>query len=76
MGINKAGDLQSLFMPKIVPQAFSDNGAAIINNSTDLHSKPFFVFTDTSDLGSVVVIEIFSNVPNKVCPQEHLSPSS
>jgi hypothetical protein len=46
---------------------------AIIGNSTDLHSKPSFVFTDTSDLGSVVVIENFSNIPNKVRLQEHLS---
>jgi hypothetical protein len=68
MGINKAGDLQSLFMPKIVPQAFSDEGAAIIGNSTDLHSEPSFVFTDTSDVGSVVVIEKISDIPNEVRP--------
>jgi hypothetical protein len=73
MGINKAGDLQSLFMPKIVPRAFSDDGAAIIGNSTDLHIKPSFVFTNTGDLGFVDVIENFSNIPNKVRPQEHLS---
>jgi hypothetical protein len=73
MGINKAGGLQSLFMSKIVPRAFSDDGAAIIGNSTDLHSEPSFVFTDTSNLGSVVVIENFSDIPNEVRPQEHLS---
>jgi hypothetical protein len=72
MGINKAGDLQSLFMPRIVPQSFSDDGVAIIGNSTDLHSKPSFVFTDTSNLSFVFVIEDFSNIPNKVHPQEHL----
>jgi hypothetical protein len=73
MGINKAGDLQSLFMPKIVPRAFLDDGAAIIGNSTDLHSEPSFIFTDTSNLGSVVEIENFSDIPNEVHPQEHLS---
>ncbi len=48
MGINKPGDLQSLFMPKIVPQAFSNDGVAIIGNSTDLHSEPSFIFTKRS----------------------------
>jgi hypothetical protein len=73
MGINKAGDLQSFFMPKIVPRAFSDDDAAIIGNSTDLHSKPCFIFTDTSDLGLVAVIENLSDIPNEICPKEHLS---
>jgi hypothetical protein len=73
MGINKAGDLQSLFMPKIVPRAFSDDGAAIISNSTDLHSKPCFIFTDTSDLGLVAVIKNLSDIPNKIRPKERLS---
>ncbi len=73
MGINKALDLQSLFMPKIVPRAFLDDGVAIIGNSTDSHSEPSFVFTDTSDLGSVAVIENFSDTPNEIRPKEHLS---
>ncbi len=73
MGINKAGDLQSLFMPKIVPQAFLDDGAAIIGNSTDSHSEPSFVFTNTSDLGLVAVIENFLDIPNEIRPEEHLS---
>ncbi len=73
MGINKAGDLQSLFMPKIVPRVFSNNGAAIIGNSMDSHSKPSFVFNNTSDLGLVAVIENFSDIPNEIRPEEHLS---
>jgi hypothetical protein len=60
-------------MPKIVPRAFSDDGAAIIGNSTDLHSKPCFIFTNTSDLGLVAVIKNLSDIPNKIRPEEHLS---
>jgi hypothetical protein len=73
MGINKAGDLQSVFMPKIIPGAFSENGTAIIGNSTDLHSGHFFIFTDSSDLGLIAVIENFPDIPDEIRPEEHLS---
>jgi hypothetical protein len=39
-----------------------------------LHSELCFIFTDISDLGSVAVIENLSDIPNKICPKEHLSP--
>jgi hypothetical protein len=73
MGINKAGDLQFIFMPKIIPGAFSENGTAIIDNSTNSHSAPSFVFTDSSDLGLIAVIENFPDIPDEIRPEEHLS---
>ncbi len=74
MGINKAGDIQSLYMPIIVPKAFANevDASAIIGNVFDAHSKPSFIFTDASDIGSATVIETFTNVPGKICPKESL----
>ncbi len=45
MGINKAGDIQYLFMPTIIPKAFAgdDEASAIIANVNDSHSKPSFI---------------------------------
>ncbi len=42
MGINKAGDIQSLYMPIIVPKTFADeaDASAIIGNVFDTHSEP------------------------------------
>ena len=74
MGINMAGDIQSLYMPIIVPKAFADeaDASAIIGNVFGLHSKLSFIFTGASDIGSATVIETFAKVPGKVCPEESL----
>ena len=64
-GINRAGDIQYLFMPTIIPKAFAgDIASAIIGNVNDSHSKPSFIHTDTTDIGSVYVIDTFS-IPSK-----------
>ncbi len=74
MGINTAGDIQSLYMPDIVPKAFANeaDASAIIGNVFNVHSKPLFIFTNASDIGSATVIETFANVPGKICPKESL----
>jgi hypothetical protein len=74
MGINKIGDIQSLYMPIIVPKAFADeaDASAIIENVFDAHCMPSFIFTDASDIISATVIEIFADVPGKICPKESL----
>jgi hypothetical protein len=66
--INKAGGIQSLYMPVIVPKVFADevDTTAIIGNIFDIHSKPSFMFTDTSDIGLAFVIKAFANVPNEI----------
>jgi hypothetical protein len=65
MGINKAGDIQCLFMPTIIHKAFAgDEASAIIGNTNNSHSKPSFIHTDTTDIGSVYVIDTFS-IPSK-----------
>jgi len=56
LGINKAGDLQHIFMPTIVPKAIG-NASAVLGNSMDASSEPAFVYLDISDLGYTSVIE-------------------
>jgi hypothetical protein len=52
MGINRVGDVQYLYMPIIIPKAFGktdeNSSAAIIGNMSDAHSKPSFIYTDSS----------------------------
>ncbi len=74
MGISKAGDIQSLYMPIIVPKAFADEAvaSAIIRNVFNAQGKPLFIFTDASDIGSATVIETFADVPGKICREESL----
>ncbi len=74
MGINKAGDIQSLYMPIIVPKAFADeaDASAIIGNVFNVHSKPSFIFTNASEIRSAAVIETFANVPGKIHSKESL----
>ncbi len=72
MGINKAGDIQYLFMPTIIPKAFAsdDDSSAIIGNAINSHSKPSFIHTDTTDLGSVYVIDTYAIIPDEIRPDE------
>ena len=74
MGINKAGDIQYLFMPTIIPNAFArdDDSSAIIGNTNNSHSKPSFIHTDTTDLGSVYVIDTYTIIPDEIRPEEPL----
>ena len=70
-GINKAGDLQYIIMPTIVPEAL---GVAlnVLGNSTDASSEPAFVYLDMSNLGYTSVIKTYALIPCKICPDEQL----
>jgi hypothetical protein len=72
MGINKAGDLQYVFMPVIVPKALGNNATVVLGNSTDINSEPTLVYLDMSNLGLTSVIETFTKIPDDICPEEHL----
>ena len=74
MGINKAGDIQYLFIPTIIPKAFAgdDEASIIIGNANDSHSKPSFIHTDTTDLGSVYVIDTYDIIPDEIHLEEPL----
>jgi hypothetical protein len=74
IGINKMGDLQTIFSPIIIPNA-SNNGkySAIIGNRSNKHTEPSFVYTEASDIGSIMVVMTYDNIPSKLCPGEPLS---
>ncbi len=72
MGINKAVDLQYVFMPVIVPKALGNNATVVLGNSTDINSEPALVYLDMSDLGLTSMIKTFTKIPDDICPKEHL----
>jgi hypothetical protein len=69
MGINKAGDLQYVFMPVIVPKALGNNAAVVLGDSTDINSEPTLVYLDMSNLGLTSVIETITEIPDDICPE-------
>ena len=77
MGINKAGDIQYLFMPTIIPKAFAsdDYSSAIIGNTNNSHSKPSFIHTDTTDLGSVMSLILTLSFPMRYARMSPSRPS-
>ena len=72
MGINKAGDLQYVFMPVIVPKALENNATVVLGNSTDVNSEPALIYLDMSNLGLTSVIETFTKIPVDIRPEEQL----
>ena len=71
MDINKAGDIAHLIMPTIVTNALGES-LVILGNNFDASNEPSLVFIDTSDFGFITVIEKYSDIPNKICPEEPL----
>jgi hypothetical protein len=68
------GDLQTIFGPIIIPNAFNNcKYAAIIGNTSNKHNEPSFVYTDASDIGCIVVVTTYDNIPSKLRPGEPLS---
>jgi hypothetical protein len=66
IGINKMGDLQTIFSPIIIPNAFNNGKySAIIGNSSNKHTEPLFVYTDASDIGSIMVVMTYDNIPSE-----------
>jgi hypothetical protein len=72
MGINKAGDLQYVFMPVIILKALGNNATVVLGNSTDINSEPALVYLEMFDLGLTSVIETFTKIPDDIHPEEHL----
>jgi hypothetical protein len=77
MGINRAGDVQYLYMPIIILKAFGTTdknaSAAIIRNMSDAHSKQSLIYTDSSEFGLAFVIKTFPSIPEEICPEVALS---
>jgi hypothetical protein len=73
IGINKMGDLQTIYSPIIFPNAFTSGSSAIIGNTSDKHTEPSFVYSDVSDMGLIMVVLTYDDIPLELCPEEHLS---
>jgi hypothetical protein len=69
LGINKAGDLQYIIMPKIVPKALGV-ALVVLGNSINVSSKPAFIYLDMSDLGYTSMIKTHTLIPCKIFPDE------
>jgi hypothetical protein len=71
IGINKARDLQYVFMPIIVPKALGNNATVVLGNPTDVNSEPALVYLNMFDLGTSV-IKSFTKIPEDIHSKENL----
>jgi hypothetical protein len=46
IGINKMGDLQTIYSPIIIPNAFASGSSTIIGNTSNKHTEPSFVYSE------------------------------
>jgi hypothetical protein len=73
MGINKMGDIQVLYIPIIIPNALASGSSVIIGNSKNNSNELAFIYSDASDIGSVMVVMTYEDIPSELCPEEYLS---
>jgi len=71
LGVNKAGDMQYIDMPTIVPSAIGI-ASVVIGNSMDASSVPAFVYLNMFDLRYTSVIETHTLIPCNIYPEEQL----
>ena len=71
LGINRSGDIQTMYKP--IP-VVDENGTtvAIVGNSSQWKSNPSFSYVDASNLGSIILIENLENIPLEIRPSESL----
>jgi hypothetical protein len=73
IGLNKMGDLQTIFSPIVIQNAFNNGEhSAIIGNSSNKSNKPAFIYTDASDIGSIMVVMTYDDIPSELRPEEPL----
>ena len=65
-GINKMGDIQTIYSPILIPNVFASGNAAIIGNISGVHTEPAFIYTDASNIGSILTVATYNT-------EEHLS---
>jgi hypothetical protein len=74
IGLNKMGDLQTIFSPIIIQNAFNNGEhSAIIGNSSNKSNEPAFIYMDASDIGSIMVVMTYDDIPSELRPGEPLS---
>jgi hypothetical protein len=73
IGIGKMGDLQTIYSPIIIPNALLSGSSTIIGNTSNKHTEPSFVYSDASDIGSIMVDVTYDDIPSELRPEENLS---
>ena len=68
LGINKMGDIQTIYSHLVIPNAFTSGNAAIIGNRSNVHTEPTFIYTDASDIGSILTVATYDNIPSDLRP--------
>jgi hypothetical protein len=58
----------------MIPNAFASGNAVIIGNISDGHTEPAFIYTDASDIGSILTVATYNDIPSDLHPEEHPSP--
>ena len=74
IGINKMGDIETMYSPILIPNAFATGHSAIIGNQNNKRNKPSFIYSDASDIGSAMVVLTYEDIHSELRPDEHLSP--
>ena len=71
LGINRSGDIQTMYKP--IP-VIDENGTAvaIVSNSSQWKSNPSFSSVDASNVGLIILIEKLDNIPLAIRPSESL----
>ena len=70
IGVNKMGDIETIYSPIIVHNAFASGSSAIIGNHSNKNTKPSFIYTNLSDIGSTMtkVICTYNDIHLEFCP--------
>ena len=71
LGINRSGDIQTMYKP--IP-VVNENGTTvtIVGNNSQWKSNPSFSYVDASNLGSIILIENLENIPLEIRPSESI----
>ena len=68
----KMGDIETMYGPIVIRNAFASGNSAIIGNQNDKRSKPSFIYLDTSNIGSAMVVLTYDDIHSELRPDEHL----
>jgi hypothetical protein len=67
------GGPSKIYSPIIIPNAFASGSSTIIGNTSNKHTEPSFVYSDASEIGLIMVVVTYDDIPLELCLEEHLS---
>jgi hypothetical protein len=68
------GDIERIYSPIIVHNAFASGSSAFIGNHNDKSTKPSFIYANLSEIGSTMVVCRYNDIHPELRPEEPLSP--